>query len=146
MSVTKAVIPVGGRGTRFLPASKAQPKEMMPVVDTPTIQWVVQEAVAAGLTDILIITAHGKRSIEDHFDRSFELEDQLERTGKIAELQQVRAISEMANIHYIRQQGALGLGHAVGLARRHVANEPFVVLLVGLQHRIQQRTLSLIHI
>lgn len=129
MNVTKAVIPVGGRGTRFLPATKAQPKEMMPVVDTPTIQWVVEEAVAAGVTDILIITAHGKRSIEDHFDRAFELESQLERAGKHEDLRRIRAISEIANIHYIRQKEARGLGDAVGLARHHVGDEPFVVLL-----------------
>jgi len=129
MRVTKAVIPVGGLGTRFLPATKAQPKEMMPVVDTPTIQWVVEEAVASGLTDVLIITGRGKRSIEDHFDRTPQLEAELERAGKHDLLRRVRAISEIANIHYIRQTNPAGLGDAVGLARHHVGNEPFAVLL-----------------
>ncbi|MFP5224093.1 MAG: UTP--glucose-1-phosphate uridylyltransferase GalU [Actinomycetota bacterium] len=129
MKVTKAVIPAAGLGTRFLPATKAQPKEMLPMVDTPTIQWVVEEAVAAGLTDILIITGRGKRSIEDHFDRSFELESVLEAKGDTERLEQVRRITELADIHYIRQKEARGLGHAVSLAERHVAGEPFVVLL-----------------
>jgi UTP--glucose-1-phosphate uridylyltransferase len=129
VKVTKAVIPVGGLGTRFLPATKAQPKEMMPVVDTPTIQWVVEEAVAAGLTDVLIITGRGKRSIEDHFDRAPQLEAELERSGKHELLSRIRAISEIADIHYIRQTDPRGLGDAVGLARHHVGSEPFAVLL-----------------
>ena len=129
MSVTKAVIPAAGLGTRFLPATKAQPKEMLPVVDKPAIQYVVEEAVAAGITDILIITGRGKRSIENHFDRSFELEYWLERKGDTNKLDAVKAISEMADIHYIRQKQPLGLGHAVLSAERHVGNQPFAVLL-----------------
>jgi len=127
--VTKAVIPAAGLGTRFLPATKAQPKEMLPVVDKPAIQYVVEEAVRVGLTDILIVTGRGKRSIEDHFDRSFELEYYLEMKGKLDELREVREISEMAAIHYIRQRDALGLGHAVAVAEGFVAGEPFAVLL-----------------
>jgi UTP--glucose-1-phosphate uridylyltransferase len=127
--VTKAVIPAAGLGTRFLPATKAQPKEMLPVVDKPAIQYVVEEAVRVGLTDILIVTGRGKRSIEDHFDRSFELEYYLEEKGKLDELREVREISEMAAIHYIRQRDALGLGHAVAVAEGFVAGEPFAVLL-----------------
>ena len=129
MSVRKAVIPAAGLGTRFLPATKAQPKEMLPVVDTPAIQYVVEEAVRAGLDDILIITGRGKRSIEDHFDRSIELESFLESKEKFDELKQVRAISDMATIHYIRQKDPLGLGHAVSIAEPHVGDEPFAVLL-----------------
>lgn len=129
MTVTKAVIPAAGLGTRFLPATKAQAKEMLPIVDTPAIQFVVEEAAAAGLTDILIVTGRGKRSIEDHFDRSFELEAQLERKGERALLQQVRAIGDLADVHYIRQKEPRGLGHAVLLAERFVGNDPFVVLL-----------------
>ena len=129
MKVRKAVIPAAGLGTRFLPATKAQPKEMLPVIDTPAIQLVVEEAVRAGLTDILIITGRNKRSIEDHFDRNVELEHFLEQKGKFDELKQVRALSEMADIHYIRQGEALGLGHAVSIAEPHVGGEPFAVLL-----------------
>ena len=129
MSVTKAVIPAAGLGTRFLPATKAQPKEMLPVVDKPAIQYVVEEAVAAGCTDILIITGRGKRSIENHFDRSFELEYWLEHKGDDAKLASVRAVSDMADIHYIRQKQPLGLGHAVATAERHVGDQPFAVLL-----------------
>ena len=129
MKVRKAVIPAAGLGTRFLPATKAQPKEMLPIVDKPAIQYVVEEAVRAGLTDILIITGRGKRTIEDHFDRSFELEYFLETKGKFDELKEVREITEMATIHYIRQRDPLGLGHAVGVAEPHVAGEPFAVLL-----------------
>jgi UTP--glucose-1-phosphate uridylyltransferase len=129
MSVTKAVIPAAGLGTRFLPATKAQPKEMLPVVDKPAIQYVVEEAVAAGITDILIITGRGKRSIENHFDRSFELEYWLEQKGDRAKLESVKAISEMADIHYIRQKQPLGLGHAVLTAEAHVGDQPFAVLL-----------------
>ena len=127
--VRKAVIPAAGLGTRFLPATKSQPKEMVPVIDKPTIQYVVEEAVGAGITDILVITGRGKRAIEDHFDRNFELEFYLEEGKKKEELEQVQAISEMADIHYIRQRDPLGLGHAVSVARQHVGSEPFAVLL-----------------
>jgi UTP--glucose-1-phosphate uridylyltransferase len=129
MKVKKAVIPAAGLGTRFLPATKSQPKERLPVVDKPAIQYVVETAVAAGISDILIITGRGKRTIEDHFDRSFELEFRLEQAGKYDELKQVRGISDMAAIHYIRQKGPLGLGAAVAMAEPHVAKEPFAVLL-----------------
>ncbi len=128
-SVKKAVIPAAGLGTRFLPATKAQPKEMLALVDKPTIQYVVEEAVAAGITDILIITGRGKRSLEDHFDRSFELEYHLERGGKHEELAEMRAIADMAEIHYVRQGEPRGLGHAVGVARDHVGDGPFAVML-----------------
>ena len=128
-TVRKAVIPAAGLGTRFLPATKSQPKEMVPVIDKPTIQYVVEEAVGAGITDILVITGRGKRAIEDHFDRNFELEFYLEEGKKHEELEQVQAISEMADIHYIRQRDPLGLGHAVSVARQHVGSEPFAVLL-----------------
>jgi UTP--glucose-1-phosphate uridylyltransferase len=127
--VRKAVIPAAGLGTRFLPATKAQPKEMLPVLDKPAIQLVVEEAVRAGLTDITIITGRGKHAIVDHFDRSFELEHFLEVKGKFDELKQVREISDMATIHYIRQRDPLGLGHAVAAAEGHVGGEPFAVLL-----------------
>jgi UTP--glucose-1-phosphate uridylyltransferase len=129
MKVRRAVIPAAGLGTRFLPATKAQPKEMLPIVDKPAIQYVVEEACSVGITDILIVTGRGKRSIEDHFDRSFELEHFLESKGKFDELKEVREISEMATIHYIRQRDALGLGHAVAVAEGFVASEPFAVLL-----------------
>ncbi|MGE5461310.1 MAG: UTP--glucose-1-phosphate uridylyltransferase GalU [Solirubrobacterales bacterium] len=129
MKVRKAVIPAAGLGTRFLPATKAQPKEMLPLIDKPAIQYVVEEAVRAGLTEILIVTGRGKRSIEDHFDRSLELEHFLESKGKFDELKQVREISDMAEIHYIRQKDALGLGHAVSVAEAFVGGEPFAVLL-----------------
>jgi UTP--glucose-1-phosphate uridylyltransferase len=129
VKVRKAVIPAAGLGTRFLPATKAQPKEMLPIVDKPAIQYVVEEAVAAGLTDILIITGRGKRPIEDHFDRSIELEQFLEARGKSDELKEVRAISDLATIHYIRQRDPLGLGDAVLMAEDHVAGEPFAALL-----------------
>ncbi len=112
--VRKAVIPAAGLGTRFLPATKAQPKEMLPLVDKPAIQYVVEEAVRAGIRDILIITGRGKRSLEDHFDRSFELEFYLEQAGREADAEQMRAIAELAEIHYVRQGEPLGLGHAVG--------------------------------
>jgi UTP--glucose-1-phosphate uridylyltransferase len=128
-SVTKAVIPAAGLGTRFLPATKAQPKEMLPVVDKPAIQYVVEEAVAAGIDDILIITGRGKRSIEDHFDRQFELEYFLQEKGKHADFDQVVDIAELADIHYVRQGEPLGLGHAVSVARKHVGDQPFVVML-----------------
>lgn len=129
MAVRKAVIPAAGLGTRFLPATKAQPKVMLPVVDKPAIQYAVEEAVRAGLDDILIITGRNTRAIEDHFDRSVELEANLESKGKHELLKQVQAITDMAQIHYVRQSEAKGLGHAVSLARRHVGDEPFAVLL-----------------
>jgi UTP--glucose-1-phosphate uridylyltransferase len=129
MRVRKAVIPAAGLGTRFLPATKAQPKEMLPVVDKPAIQYVVEEAVRAGIDDILIITGRGKRSLEDHFDRNVELELELERQGKLDALKEVRALAELADFHYVRQGEALGLGHAVSVARKHVGDNPFVVLL-----------------
>src|SRR5437764_15110703 len=127
--VRKAVIPAAGLGTRFLPATKSQPKEMLPVVDRPAIQYVVEEAVQAGLTDILIITGRNKRAVEDHFDRNFELEHYLEASGKHALLKEVQFASDLADIHYVRQRDPLGLGHAVSVARHHVGNEPFAVLL-----------------
>jgi UTP--glucose-1-phosphate uridylyltransferase len=127
--VRKAVIPAAGLGTRFLPATKAVPKEMLPVVDKPTLQYIVEEAVSAGIEDILIVTGRNKTPIEDHFDRSFELEASLEASGKFQELESVRAIAALANVHYVRQGVPLGLGHAVGAARAHVGNEPFAVLL-----------------
>lgn len=125
----KAVIPAAGLGTRFLPATKAQPKEMLPVVDKPAIQYVVEEAVRTGITDLLIVTGRGKRTLEDHFDRSFELEHYLESSGKHEDLKAVRGISEMASIHYIRQANPAGLGDAVAHAEHHVGGEPFAVLL-----------------
>ncbi len=127
--IRKAVIPAAGLGTRFLPATKSLPKEILPIVDKPAIQYVVEEAVAAGLTDILIITGRNKRAIEDHFDRNFELEYYLRRDGKDDMLKEVEASSELADIHYVRQRDPLGLGHAVSVAREHVGNESFVVLL-----------------
>ncbi|MEW6243117.1 MAG: UTP--glucose-1-phosphate uridylyltransferase GalU [Bacillota bacterium] len=129
MRVDKAVIPVAGLGTRFLPVTKAQPKEMLPIVDTPIIQYVVEEAVASGITDILFVTGRGKRAIEDHFDRSVELEYFLKQTGKQKMAKALRDISNLADVHFIRQKEPLGLGHAVLLARHHVGNEPFAVLL-----------------
>jgi UTP--glucose-1-phosphate uridylyltransferase len=127
--VRKAVIPAAGLGTRFLPATKAIPKEMIPLVDRPGIQYVVEEAVRAGITDILIVTGRSKKTIEDHFDRSPELESALEASGKQVLAQQMRAIAEMADIHFVRQQKPRGLGHAVGMARAHIGEEPFAVLL-----------------
>ena len=127
--VRKAVITAAGLGTRFLPATKSIPKEMLPVVDRPAIQYVVEEAVQAGLTDILIITGRGKRAVEDHFDRNFELEHYLETTGKHDMLKEVQFASDLADIHYVRQRDPLGLGHAVSVARHHVGDEPFAVLL-----------------
>jgi UTP--glucose-1-phosphate uridylyltransferase len=127
--VTKAVIPAAGLGTRFLPATKAQPKEMLPLVDRPAIQYVVEEAVRAGIDDILIITSGGKRSLEDHFDRNFELEHHLEQKGKAEDVAEIRALAEMARIHFVRQGEPLGLGHAVSVAEKHVGDHPFVVML-----------------
>ena len=128
MSVRKAVIPAAGLGTRFLPATKSQPKEMIPVVDKPGIQYVVEEAVRAGLDDILIVTSRGKITVEDHFDRSLELEHHLERAGKLEELEEVRRIGQMANVYFVRQKEPLGFGHAVSAARHHIGDQPFVVL------------------
>ncbi|OPX57565.1 MAG: UTP--glucose-1-phosphate uridylyltransferase AglF [Methanobacterium sp. PtaB.Bin024] len=125
----KAVIPAAGLGTRFLPATKAQPKEMLPVYNKPTIQYVVEEAVASGIDDILIITGKGKRSIEDHFDRSFELEYSLRNCGKMDYLVEVEAISEMADIYYVRQKKQKGLGDAILCAKKHIDGQPFAVLL-----------------
>lgn len=127
--IRKAVFPAAGLGTRFLPATKASPKEMLPLVDKPLIQYVAEEAVASGIESIIIITGRGKSAIEDHFDLSFELEELLRERGKEEELKQVRAISEMARISYVRQGGALGLGHAVYQARDLVGDEPFAVML-----------------
>ncbi|MBQ3510143.1 MAG: UTP--glucose-1-phosphate uridylyltransferase GalU [Peptococcaceae bacterium] len=129
MAITKAVIPAAGLGTRFLPATKAQPKEMLPIVDKPTIQYIIEEAAASGITDILIITGRNKRAIEDHFDRSIELEMELERKHKDALLKEIKDISNIVNIQYIRQQTPKGLGHAVLCAKNFVGNEPFAVLL-----------------
>ncbi len=125
----KAVIPAAGLGTRFLPATKAQPKEMLPVYNKPTIQYVVEEAVNSGIDDILIITGKGKRTIEDHFDKSFELEYNLEQKGKLDYLKQVQDITNMADIYYVRQKKQKGLGDAVRCAKKHIGNEPFAVLL-----------------
>jgi len=127
--IRKAVIPAAGLGTRFLPATKAMAKEMLPLIDVPVIQLVVEEAVKAGIEDILIITGRGKRPIEDHFDKSYELEDVLRRKGHRRLVEQVESIAAMADIHFIRQKEPLGLGHAVLRARRHVGDEPFALLL-----------------
>ena len=129
MKVRKAVIPAAGLGTRFLPATKAQPKKMLPIVDKPTIQYIIEEAVDSGIEEILIITGRNKESIENHFDKSIELEMQLERSGKLKELDIVRKISSMADIHYIRQKEPKGLGDAVSCAKSFVGNEPFAVML-----------------
>lgn len=127
--IRKAVIPAAGFGTRFLPASKSQPKEMLPIVDKPTIQYVVEEAVEAGITDILMIIGKGKRAIEEHFDRNFELEAELEEKRKAVELEEIRRISSMADIHFVWQKELRGLGDAVMHARHHVGQEPFLLLL-----------------
>lgn len=129
MKVRKAIIPAAGLGTRFLPATKAQPKEMLPIVDKPTIQYIVEEAIESGIEDIIIVTGRGKRAIEDHFDKSYELEETLLKKNKQELLQQVQYISNMANIHYIRQKEARGLGDAIYCASRFIGNEPFAVLL-----------------
>lgn len=120
MLVRKAIIPAAGLGTRFLPATKAQPKEMLPIVDKPTIQYIIEEAVESGIEDIIIVTGRGKRAIEDHFDKSYELEETLEKKEKFTLLTQIKEISNLANIHYIRQKEPLGLGHAIYCARRFV--------------------------
>jgi UTP--glucose-1-phosphate uridylyltransferase len=125
----KVVIPAAGLGIRFLPATKAQPKEMLPVVDKPAIQYVVEEAVASGMTDIIIITGRGKRAIEDHFDKSYELEHKLREAGNSEALAEVQRIASMADMFYIRQKEQLGLGHAILMAKKHVGNEPFAVML-----------------
>ena len=127
--ITKAVIPAAGLGTRFLPATKAMPKEMLPVVDKPAIQYVVEEAVAAGLSDVLMVTGRNKNALENHFDRMTELEAMLERKGDQTRLAKVRESNELADIHYVRQGDRRGLGHAVLRARMHVGHEPFAVLL-----------------
>lgn len=129
MKIKKAVIPAAGLGTRFLPATKAQPKEMLPIVDKPAIQYIVEEAVQSGIESIIIVTGRNKRSIEDHFDRSIELEQTLSEKGKSDVLQEVQGIANMANIHYIRQKEPLGLGHAILCAQQFIGNEPFAVLL-----------------
>ncbi|MDX8344144.1 UTP--glucose-1-phosphate uridylyltransferase GalU [Rossellomorea sp. YZS02] len=127
--VRKAIIPAAGLGTRFLPATKAQPKEMLPIVDKPTIQYIIEEAVASGIEDIIIVTGRGKRAIEDHFDKSYELEETLAKKEKYDILEEVQGISKLANIHYIRQKEPLGLGHAISCASRFIGDEPFAVLL-----------------
>lgn len=129
MRVRKAVIPAAGLGTRFLPATKAMPKEMLPIVDKPTIQYIIEEAIASGIEEILIITGKSKRAIEDHFDRSCELEQELEKKNNQELLSIVKTVSEMADVHYIRQKEAKGLGHAIYCAKTFVGNEPFAVLL-----------------
>jgi len=127
--IRKAVIPAAGLGTRFLPATKAQPKEMLPIVDKPTIQYIVEEAIKSGIEDIIIVTGRNKRAIEDHFDRSMELEVFLEKNAKDELLDLVQDIARMADIYYVRQKEALGLGHAIYSARKFIGNEPFAVLL-----------------
>ena len=125
----KAIIPAAGMGLRFLPITKEQPKEMIPVMEKPTIQYVVEEAIEAGIDDILIVTGRNKRAIVDHFDKSFEIEDALERLGKLEKLEEIRRISNMVDIHYIRQKTPRGLGDAIMRARKHVGDEPFAVML-----------------
>ena len=125
----KAIIPAAGFGTRFLPATKAQPKEMLPVYDKPTIQYVVEEAIASGIDDIIIITGRNKKSIEDHFDKSYELEYRLQKAGKDRDLKEIRKITDLADICYVRQKEQNGLGDAIRCGQRHVGDEPFAVLL-----------------
>lgn len=129
MKIRKAIIPAAGLGTRFLPATKAQPKEMLPILDKPTIQYIVEEAVASGIEDIIIVTGRGKRAIEDHFDKSYELEHALASQGKEGLLKEITNISSMVDIHYIRQKTPKGLGHAIWCARKFIGNEPFAILL-----------------
>jgi UTP--glucose-1-phosphate uridylyltransferase len=129
MKVKKAIIPAAGLGTRFLPATKAMPKEMLPIVDKPTIQYIVEEAVESGIEDIIIVTGKGKRAIEDHFDHSFDLEQNLQTKGRMDLLSKVQKPSNLANIHYIRQKEPSGLGNAIWCARKFIGNEPFAVLL-----------------
>ena len=128
-TVRKAVIPAAGLGTRFLPVTKAIPKEMLPVVDKPAIQYVVEEARSAGIEDVLLVSSPYKKAVEDHFDRSFELERRLQDKGKTADVEALVALSELARVHIVRQGEPMGLGHAVGMARHHVGREPFAVLL-----------------
>ncbi|MBQ4516911.1 MAG: UTP--glucose-1-phosphate uridylyltransferase GalU [Clostridia bacterium] len=127
--ITKAVIPAAGLGTRFLPATKAVPKEMIPIVDIPTIQYIIEEAASSGITDLLIITSRTKKAIEDHFDKSYELEAELEKSGKTEVLKQLKDIRSMVNVQYVRQAEPKGLGHAIYCAKSFVGNEPFAVLL-----------------
>ncbi|MCM3236621.1 UTP--glucose-1-phosphate uridylyltransferase GalU [Heyndrickxia oleronia] len=127
--IKKAVIPAAGLGTRFLPATKAQPKEMLPIVDKPAIQYIVEEAIASGIEDIIIVTGKNKRAIEDHFDISVEMEMLLNKTGKLEMLQMIRNISQLADIHYVRQKEPLGLGHAVLCAKKFIGDQPFAILL-----------------
>ncbi len=127
--IKKAVIPAAGLGTRFLPATKAQPKEMLPIVDKPAIQYIVEEAIASGIEDIIIVTGKNKRAIEDHFDISVEMEMLLNKTGKFEMLQMIRNISQLADIHYVRQKEPMGLGHAVLCAKKLIGNQPFAILL-----------------
>ena len=129
MRISKAVFPAAGLGTRFLPATKAQPKEMLPLVDKPLIQYVIEEAVAAGVRNVTIVTGRGKNAIEDHFDVSYELERVLEARGKVDQLNEVQEISNMINVSYVRQKEALGLGHAILVARDSIGSEPFAVML-----------------
>lgn len=129
MPVKKAVIPAAGFGTRFLPATKSQPKEMLPIVDTPTIQYVVEEAVNSGITDILMIIGKGKRAIEEYFDKSYELEQQLIESNKLDDLEKIQEITRLAHIHFVWQKELNGLGDAIRYARHHVNNEPFAILL-----------------
>lgn len=147
MRARKAVIPAAGLGTRFLPATKAQPKEMLPLVDKPAIQYVVEEAARADLDDVLLVTGRGKRALEDHFDHAVEMERQLAAAGKEDLLAEVQAVSRLAQLHYVRQGQPLGLGHAVGCARRHVGDEPFAVLLgddlIGTEERLLREMVEL---
>lgn len=129
MKVRKAVIPAAGLGTRLLPSTKAMPKEMLPIIDKPTIQYIIEEAVQSGIKDIIIVTGKGKKAIEDHFDTSMLLEETLKNKGKITILNEMQSISQLANIHYIRQGVPKGLGHAIWCARNFIGNEPFAVLL-----------------
>ncbi|MCL6458189.1 MAG: UTP--glucose-1-phosphate uridylyltransferase GalU [Gorillibacterium sp.] len=129
MRIRKAIIPAAGLGTRFLPATKAQPKEMLPIVDKPAIQYIVEEAVASGIEDIIIVTGRNKRAIEDHFDKSAELEQMLEQKGSAELLQIVQSVSKLVDVYYVRQKEPLGLGHAVYTARKFIGNEPFALLL-----------------
>jgi UTP--glucose-1-phosphate uridylyltransferase len=129
MKIRKAIIPAAGLGTRFLPATKAQPKEMLPIVDKPTIQYIVEEAVASGIEEIIIISGRGKRSIEDHFDKSYELEEELLKKSQLSILKEIQKISNMVNIFYVRQKEPKGLGHAILCAKSFIGNEPFAVLL-----------------
>lgn len=129
MTIKKVIIPAAGLGTRFLPATKAQPKEMLPIVDKPTIQYIVEEAVQSGIEDIIIVSGRGKRAIEDHFDKSYELEETLVKKEKYDMLEEIQSIANLANIHYIRQKEPLGLGHAIWCARKFIGNDPFGVML-----------------